>query len=375
MDSEFISALFFSVFITVSFMSACVCLHHYFALGPGRPRRHVLIIILTYVATLCCWLEVIAIMMNLPIAVYMNTLFAWICMMNVVLLYHFFYIVTGVGRPTRFSPLHYIVPAVLAAGLTVWSVSKPYEERADVLFFDGHIFDQELSTFSIVYILMPLSYTIYGIFYAGITYFRLLRYRKVVINYSADARCTSVGWVTYFLVFLLATCIAPVFSVLAVNLGIPLWMEVFLIPIPFGLMFLAYNVVIDNYVIISPLQRNDTDENLLRSSRIIVRSRFEQYMEKQKPYLNPGLCITDLLSDLCTNRTYLSNFINREYHMSFNALMNNYRLREIDRLRLDPGQKKQNSLELIKKAGFSSYRSYITAGKQQYRRNLILSGI
>ncbi|MDR1003490.1 MAG: hypothetical protein LBL97_00560 [Prevotellaceae bacterium] len=375
MDNEFLSALFYTVFITTSLMSAFVCFRHYRAVGSRRPRRHILILMLTYIATLFCWLEVIFIMMNLPLAVYINPFFAWVCMMNVVLLYHFFYIVTDVGRHTRFSPFHYVAPLVLAGGLAVWSTTKSYAELAEVFFFDGHIFESSLSPFTIVYMLSPLSYTLYGIFYGVLTYIRLLRYRRAVMDYSADARCTSMEWINYFLIFLLASTIAPVLSVLAVNLGIPMWMQVFLIPIPIGLMFLAYNVVIDNYVIIAPLQAQETDEEMQKTSRLIIRSRFEQYMEKQKPYLNPNLCITDLLPDLCTNRTYLSNFINREYHMSFNALINNYRLREIDRLRLEPHRKQQSSLELIKKAGFSSYRNYITAGKQQYRRKLIPQGI
>ncbi|MDR0894615.1 MAG: hypothetical protein LBN06_04860 [Prevotellaceae bacterium] len=369
MDSEFLAALFYSVFITVSVMSGLICLHHYVALGAKPRYLHVLVVALSYFANMICWLEVLVIMMNLPIAVYTNTFFSWICMINVVLLYHFFYLVTGVGQQRRFSPVHYVIPTLIAIGLTAWASTIPFEVRSEVLFYTERI-SSGLSAFAIVYILLPLSYTIYGLIYAVFTYRRMILYHREVLNFSADARRTSPLWITYFLLFLLASTCAPVFSVLAVNLGIPSWLHVTLIPIPLGLIFLAYNVVMGNYVIIeSTASEVYADDD--RQTRAISRPRFEYYMEKKKPYLNPNLCITDMLEELNTNRTYLSNFINNEYHMNFNDLMNYYRLREIERLRLDESLRKQNSLELIQKAGFSSYRGYIAAGRREYRHKLI----
>ena len=67
--------------------------------------------------------------------------------------------------------------------------------------------------------------------------------------------------------------------------------------------------------------------------------------------------------DLFSNRTYISAFINREYGVNFNRFINNYRLKEVERLRSEAVQKKQkvSSLEIVIHAGFSNYRSYFRA--------------
>lgn len=67
--------------------------------------------------------------------------------------------------------------------------------------------------------------------------------------------------------------------------------------------------------------------------------------------------------DLLSNRTYISAFINREYGMNFNRFINNYRLKEVERLQSEAVQKKQkiSSMEIVIHAGFSNYRSYFRA--------------
>ncbi len=67
--------------------------------------------------------------------------------------------------------------------------------------------------------------------------------------------------------------------------------------------------------------------------------------------------------DLFSNRTSISAFINREYGMNFNRFINNYRLKEVERLQLEAVQRKQkiSLMEIVIHAGFSNYRSYFRA--------------
>jgi len=48
--------------------------------------------------------------------------------------------------------------------------------------------------------------------------------------------------------------------------------------------------------------------------------------------------------NLFSNRTYISAFINREYGMNFNRFINNYRLKEIERLQSEAVERKQKYL-------------------------------
>ncbi|MBN2637211.1 MAG: hypothetical protein JXR61_13145 [Prolixibacteraceae bacterium] len=57
------------------------------------------------------------------------------------------------------------------------------------------------------------------------------------------------------------------------------------------------------------------------------------YFEKEKPYLNPELNLTDLCKKIGTNRTYLSNLINNQFNMNFNTFVNQYRITEVQEYR------------------------------------------
>ena len=93
----------------------------------------------------------------------------------------------------------------------------------------------------------------------------------------------------------------------------------------------------------------------------IEQSAFERYFKKNKPYLNPYLTLSDLTDPLQTNRTYLSNFINRTYGMNFNRYLNVCRLHEMDRLLSMYGNRHKTPESLCTLAGFGSYRSYLKA--------------
>lgn len=82
------------------------------------------------------------------------------------------------------------------------------------------------------------------------------------------------------------------------------------------------------------------------------RRALEEWMSREKPYLNPNFRLTDLRQVLPMNRTYLSQFINAEYDCSFYQFVTNYRVAEAQRqMRENPNLKMQ---EISERCGFSS---------------------
>ena len=82
------------------------------------------------------------------------------------------------------------------------------------------------------------------------------------------------------------------------------------------------------------------------------RRALEEWMSREKPYLNPNFRLTDLRQVLPMNRTYLSQFINAEYDCSFYQFVTNYRVAEAQRqMRANPNLKMQ---EISERCGFSS---------------------
>ncbi|MDR0892921.1 MAG: hypothetical protein LBN24_09945 [Mediterranea sp.] len=117
------------------------------------------------------------------------------------------------------------------------------------------------------------------------------------------------------------------------------------------------------------IQAIETKTTDVQSSEMeqTVKAAFEAYMLQQKPYLNPELKITDLITELPfqTNRQYLSGFINREYNMNFRSYINFLRMQEMEELRKLSKSRPMNEVELALAAGFPSYRSYLYYCKQQ----------
>ena len=60
--------------------------------------------------------------------------------------------------------------------------------------------------------------------------------------------------------------------------------------------------------------------------------KLEQWMETEKPYLNPNFKLIDLMQVLPMNRTYLSEFINSTYGCTFYQFVTRYRIEEAKRL-------------------------------------------
>ena len=82
------------------------------------------------------------------------------------------------------------------------------------------------------------------------------------------------------------------------------------------------------------------------------RAKLEEWMQTEKPYLNPEFRLLDLRQVLPLNRTYLSQLINTEYGCNFYQYVTNYRIDEAKRLmREHPNMKMQDVAE---QCGFSS---------------------
>ena len=93
-------------------------------------------------------------------------------------------------------------------------------------------------------------------------------------------------------------------------------------------------------------------ETNAETARPAYRQTLEEWMENEKPYLNPDFKLLDLRKVLPLNRTYLSQFIHNEYDCSFYQFVNRYRIEEYQRLKTEHPEMKIG--ELSARCGFSS---------------------
>ena len=82
------------------------------------------------------------------------------------------------------------------------------------------------------------------------------------------------------------------------------------------------------------------------------RRVLEEWMEREKPHLNPDFKLLDLQAVLPMNRTYLSHFIHTEYGNTFYQFVNHHRIREAKRLKTEHPEIRM--ADLSARCGFSS---------------------
>jgi len=99
--------------------------------------------------------------------------------------------------------------------------------------------------------------------------------------------------------------------------------------------------------------------NLLCDNHQAICDRLIEYLEKEKPYLNPNIKIIDIADHLKTNKSYLSRIINAHYRKNFSQFINWYRVR--DAMELFMKDQKLDISHMASRSGFQSMTTFNTA--------------
>jgi len=323
-------------------------------------QRLLLVMKLYYLAVGVGWVYMILYRDFPPVYARINTLYYLSLLLVQVLFYHLICMLTVTDDRRRFPPVHYVIPVVLVTVFFVWSQWVPFDVILALVTTRGEI-QAGYEAYSLFFTHRFEVRGIYTIVYISLGIMRLLRYRSKISDYSADISRNSLRWLYMLIILSLAIVPLPVASFFFKKQQM---MSSFLIVLPMFVIviqhgILCFNMLTVNYVIIPP----EKPSRKTPKNQQINKSTFEAFILQNKPYQNPFLRITDLCIALGTNRSYLSDFINREYGMNFSRYINQQRLNELERLQNDPENQLRNKKELIEQAGFSSY-----FGWQQFLR-------
>jgi AraC-like DNA-binding protein len=101
------------------------------------------------------------------------------------------------------------------------------------------------------------------------------------------------------------------------------------------------------------------------------------YMEKEKPYLNPDLSLNDLVKTLGIKRNILTQVLNMELNKKFFLYINEFRIRDALKILNDPSKEKMNILNIAYATGFNSKPTFNRAFKKitghtpsEYKKNV-----
>ncbi len=110
----------------------------------------------------------------------------------------------------------------------------------------------------------------------------------------------------------------------------------------------------------SPPQQSDTD-NIFKE----LDTRLIKFLAEERPYLAADVNQEEFCQKLSTNRTYLSQMINRNYNLSFNDLLCEYRVRAARELLADPANKHLSIEGIGEMAGFKNNATFNRKFKKQ----------
>jgi AraC-like DNA-binding protein len=97
----------------------------------------------------------------------------------------------------------------------------------------------------------------------------------------------------------------------------------------------------------------------------ILRKKLKDFLEEKKPFLQPGYKVKQLSEDLDIPFYQLSAFINQEYGLNFNELINQNRVKYLETLVKESPEFAGYTLEALGKlAGFNSRSTFIAAVKK-----------
>lgn len=112
-------------------------------------------------------------------------------------------------------------------------------------------------------------------------------------------------------------------------------------------------------------QRPKYEKTLLNDDqKSLYKNRLVEYMESRKPYLDPGLSLTELARQVQVPPHHLSQVLNSCFDQNFFDFVNSYRIRESQRLLLERKFEDRTILDVLYETGFNSKSVFNTVFKK-----------
>src|SRR5690606_1440633 len=107
-----------------------------------------------------------------------------------------------------------------------------------------------------------------------------------------------------------------------------------------------------------------TQEESVIETQPQLAEKLTEFMEQQKPYLEPHITVERLAAKLNVSPKLLSGTINNELHVNFFELISNYRVIEAKKRLADAELREKPICEIMKSCGFNSKSVFNQAFKK-----------
>lgn len=201
------------------------------------------------------------------------------------------------------------------------------------------------------YILVGIG-LIYGTYFLVWTLFQIPRYNKSLMECFSYTENINLNWLRVILYSFYLVLALWIVDCLVIHLNV----EVLYMATSLVMWMLIDFFIYKHQSVIDELEEPKEVEAIgVESIPDDLGSKIRRLFEDEQIYLNPTLKVSDLAMELATNRTYISNQINREMGMTFYDYVNGMRVEHAKRLIRDS---EENLKEIALSSGFSSASAF-----------------
>jgi AraC-like DNA-binding protein len=253
---------------------------------------------------------------------------------------------------------------------------------AVVIFFHVKDYDEKLSRITEGILIRPREFSIILVvvmhiqilIYLFMCFKAVHQFRNKLQNYYSQTDTLKLSWMRVVLVAFLFMWLADISNFSLIRLGMYNEMaEKILTTISLAINFVFANLILFKGLkqpqyftpIIKPVENTAYENSPLRKEKSEEYLRqLKQYMEKEKPYLEPELTLDELASKLGVLPKFLSQAINQNLKKNFYYFINEYRIEEAKKLLQLSNDSRKTILEILYACGFNSKSTFNSAFKK-----------
>jgi AraC-like DNA-binding protein len=208
-------------------------------------------------------------------------------------------------------------------------------------------------------------------------------YQRLITQEVSSTEDINITWVRFFTaVFLVVnfSFLVSLFAIIHLDVTQWTWKSVGII-LSLSIFALGYKGILQKEILFVefPLETERHPSILTTEQKPdqMLIQRLQQYMENEKPYLDPELSLSGLAKAMGLNRNQLSQLINTGIGENFYDFINKYRVEEVKRLMIDPAKQNYNLLGIALEAGFKSkstfnliFKRFTGLTPSEYKKNI-----
>lgn len=286
-----------------------------------------------------------------------------------------FYIIELTGGRVRFtiiSILHFLPFLVMVfCSLSFRSI---FNGSTLTLFLESH----PRMPYTLFWFLVVTQFSVYQFF----IHRKWRDYQQILRQEVSNTEDINISWVQFFMgvfLFVNACFLFSLFAVLHLNIMNWVWksagMVLSLAIFALGYKGILQREIFDSYPILPVAPATPAPEKTEKPHQELI-DKLLNFMQTNKPFLDPDLSLSSLARQVGLNRNQLSQLINDGIGENFYDFINKYRVEEVKRLMTDPQKQNYNLLGIAVEAGFKSKSTFNLIFKRftgltptEYRKN------